>query len=246
MWCSNCRQDVPALGSALEAGLFCARCQVALGGELPTVENASASAGEVQSGLGPIPGGEWDDIDDMLSRADWLLNRTADSAHAPPRFSQLDTAQPLVGWHLRPTRPLRVYRPPSRTAIVSWFSLGMALTGFVCGCVLLCWSLFGDRPDLWNIGETVTLASQVGLLIGLVLQLDRIGQDRRQTAERLTRLDQRVDSLHAVAAPGNPGPPAPNFVAHVNRAAAAEEDLLADLQSQLDQLASKLRDRRTA
>ena len=243
MWCANCRQDVPALGSALEAGLFCARCQVELGGEPSTVVNTPAGTGEAQPNSGPIPEIEWDDIDEMLSRTEWLLNRTTDSTRESPRFSQLDTAQPLAGWHLRPPGPLRAYRAPSRTSIVSWCSLGMALAGFVCGCVLLCWSLFGDRPDLWNIGETVTLASQIGLLIGLVLQLDRIGQDRRQTAERLTLLDQRVDSLHAAAMPGTPGPPAPNFAAL--RAASAEEAVLADLQSQLDQLASRLRDTRT-
>jgi uncharacterized coiled-coil protein SlyX len=216
-----------------------------------------ASLGQPQADLPPVdsggtdrkstPGDLWDDIDDMLSRADWLLNRAVDdSRHDLPRFSQLDPAQSLAGWHHQPPRPLRLYRPPSRASIFSWCSLTVALTGFVCGCVLLCWSLVGNRPELWNIGETITLASQVGLLIGLVLQLDRIGQDRRQTVDRLTRLDQQVESLHTTAMPGTPGPPPPNYTAHTNKSAAAEEAVLADLQSQLDRLATKLRDKRTA
>lgn len=268
MWCTNCRQDVPALGSALEEGLFCARCQVELTRDSASGnDDATAAAGSsggagasVGSTSGDIPpsfgpagsseqaplGASWDDIDEMLSRADMLLSRAVDlPGRDTQRFSQLDGAQSLAGWHVNPPRPLRLYRPPLRTSLVSWCSLALALTGFVCGGVLLCWSLFGDRPDLWNIGETITLASQVGLLIGLVLQLDRIGQDRRQTADRLMRLDQQVESLHTTAMPGSLGPPPPNFTAHA-KAATTEEAVLADLQSQLDRLATKLRDKRTA
>jgi hypothetical protein len=190
----------------------------------------------------------WESIDEMLSRADLLLGDAADlPRHVPPTFSQLDSAHTgLHGWHHRPPRPLRLYRPPSRSSIISWCSLGTGLAGFVCGSVLLGWSLLGGRPELWNIGETITLASQVGLLIGLVLQLDRIGQDRGQTAARLTRLDQQVETLHTTVMPGTPGPPAPNFATQGARPASEDEALLAELQSKLDRLASTLRDKRTA
>lgn len=284
MWCSSCRQDVPALGSALEAGLFCARCQSGLATEIREAEGtarpnhgtgthdfdltdgtssrsildqfANSPAGaesrspaeSLWHDLDSSLGSAWESIDEMLSRADLLLGKATElPRHHSTVFSQLDSAHPgPSGWHLQPPRPLRLYRPPSRSSIISWCSLGTALTGFVCGSVLLCWSLVGDRPELWNIGETITLASQVGLLIGLVLQLDRIGQDRRQTAARLTRLDQRVESLHTTVMPGTPGPPPPNFASQAARPVSADEALLAELQSQLDRLASNLRDKRTA
>ena len=278
MWCSSCRQDVPALASALEAGLFCARCQSELPRDCPEGEAvARATSGNdkhdfdlpagivdgskldefsarrprresVWSELDSSLDAAWESIDEMLSRADLLLGRAAEiPRHESPTFSQLDSAHTgPAGWHHQPPRPLRLYRPPSRSSIVSWCSLGTALTGFVCGSVLLCWSLLGGRPELWNIGETITLASQVGLLIGLVLQLDRIGQDRRQTAARLTRLDQQVESLHTTVMPGSPGPPPPNFATQAAKPVPADEALLAELQSQLDRLASTLRDKRTA
>jgi hypothetical protein len=278
MWCSNCRQDVPALGSALEAGLFCARCQSALAADrcvgsaagqhaeendhhqrdLP-VDTLGAARSDISApshtraesvwnDLDSSLNSAWDSIDEMLSRADLLLGKAAEiPRREAATFSQLDGPHlGPSGWHHQPPRPLRLYRPPSRASIVSWCSLGAALAGFVCGSVLLGWSLIGGRPELWNIGETITLASQVGLLIGLVLQLDRIGQDRRQTAARLTRLDQQVETLHTTVMPGTPGPPPPNFASPASRPVSADEALLADLQSQLDRLASTLRDKRTA
>ena len=266
------------MGSALEAGLFCARCQSGLTSEFPAEDavaqptngidqhdfnlphdssdrskrdksaNVPPRADSVWRELDSSLNSAWESIDEILSRADLLLGKAAEiPRQEPPIFSQLDGAHSgLSGWHHQPPRPLRLYRPPSRSSIVSWCSLGTALTGFVCGSVLLSWSLLGGRPELWNIGETITLASQVGLLIGLVLQLDRIGQDRRQTAARLTRLDQQVESLHTTVMPGSLGPPPPNFVTQAAKPASADEALLAELQSQLDRLASTLRDKRTA
>jgi len=278
MWCSSCRQDMPALASALEAGLFCARCQAGLKSEFPAGDAVARPANGIDKHDFDLPDGisdrskpdesaarpgraesrwndldssldsAWESIDEMLSRADLLLGNAAEiPRHESPTFSQLDSAHSgPSGWHHQPPRPLRLYRPPSRSSIVSWCSLGTALTGFVCGSVLLSWSLLGGRPELWNIGETITLASQVGLLIGLVLQLDRIGQDRGQTAARLTRLDQQVESLHTTVMPGTPGPPPPNFATQAAKPVSADEALLAELQSQLDRLASTLRDKRTA
>ena len=67
---------------------------------------------------------------------------------------------------------------------------------FVCGAVLLGWSFFGGRSELWNLGMPITLAGQFGLLFGLVLQADTLWQDNRRTADKLDQVDERLHDLN--------------------------------------------------
>ena len=54
------------------------------------------------------------------------------------------------------------------------------------------WSLWMGRQDLWVFAAPTALAGQVLLLIGLVLQLHRLGRNSRHAAGKLDRLDQEI------------------------------------------------------
>jgi hypothetical protein len=78
-------------------------------------------------------------------------------------------------------------------------ALSLGLMAFVCGGVLLGWSVFSGRNDLWNIGLPIALAGQFGLLLGLLLQLDFLGEGSRQSNDRLEEVDQRLDRIQQTA-----------------------------------------------
>lgn len=245
MWCPRCRQDVPAIATAHEQTLACVRCRQPLA--RLSDANIESAAGKQESSakanadeLDLLSSDQQAEIDDLLSRAEWLLGI---DAAAPSRSRSAHYVAEIHGpVGAVPGHHFGVHhKPPTarRAPWVSWASwgaLGVALTGFCCGGILLGWSLIANRQELWNIGETVTLASQVGLLIGLILQLERISGERRQTASRLTLLDQRVESLRSGTWTGLFG----------DEKSDATETMLADLKTQLDTLATRLGQRRSA
>lgn len=139
--------------------------------------------------------------------------------------------------------PLAVSRvsPRRRASIVVWSLLGFGIMAFVCGAILLAWSLIGDRTELWTLGMPICLAGQLGLLLGLVFQLSRLWDDNRQTANQLASVDQRLDDLKQTATLLTTGhaSPAQSFYAHM-AGGASPQILLADLKSQLDLLAVQM------
>jgi hypothetical protein len=244
---------VPAIAAAFEQTLCCARCRYPLSvvnqTEIPTDGVGEQIDRPPDAGLDDVEGlspEQQAELDAILARAEWLLGlegapadhwkgaRTRGGFHAPhPR---------LQGHHLSLRNRTSMPHRASRITIASWCALAVALTGFVCGGILLAWSLLSNRPELWNVGETVTLASQVGLLVGLILQLERLGHDRHQTVNRLTILDERVESLRNSTALWSTNR---NLRADgPNRA--PTDSLLADLKSQIDQLANQLGEKRSA
>lgn len=103
-----------------------------------------------------------------------------------------------------------------RKPLAGWLLLSVGLASFFCGAALLTWSLMGNRPDLWTMGVPITLAGQVGLLLGVVLALDRLGQQNRRTNDYLGRLDERLDELRAAAWLNAPASPSPHQSAHAD------------------------------
>jgi hypothetical protein len=122
---------------------------------------------------------------------------------------------------------------------VTWTALSLGLAAFACGGVLLGWSIVGQRQELWTIGMPIALVGLVGLLAGLILQLERLWHENRDTAAKLDRVDRQLRELSV-------GPPAGDEGQFQNifRAHPAEEmgpmRLLADLKKQLDALSRKL------
>ena len=121
--------------------------------------------------------------------------------------------------------------------------LSLGIMAIVCGGVLLGWSVFSQREDLWTIGLPVALAGQVALLLGLVLQLDRLWHDSRRATAKLDRFDEQLHDLKTAttmlgtshASPGGA------FYSHF-AGGASPQLLLADLKSQLDLLAVRIND----
>lgn len=217
MWCPQCRQDVPGIASGPTAKLCCVRCRT------PVERNkvASGIAGDL-GGTKSTADGLPNEVDiaahmEALERlSSWDFGEELSSDGWPPaaaedseaevsaqRLGLLDAAHAeLRGWHRSGAHPapsgmglLRVGRKP----LAGWLLLSCGLASFFCGATLLTWSLFTNRPDLWTLGVPITLAGQVGLLLGVVLALDRLGHQNRQTVDRLGRLDERLSEIRAAA-----------------------------------------------
>ena len=125
----------------------------------------------------------------------------------------------MVGWRSTgPTRrrPLSAAAAPSETnrrwGGVAWFVVSVGLTALACGAALLLWSMIATRPELWTLGLPIAVAGQITLLLGFVLQLERMGQGHRDAADKLAQVDQQLHHLqrsstllsttHSSAAPG--------------------------------------------
>ncbi len=161
----------------------------------------------------------------------------ADRSHAGP-----------PAWHAHPAskpagRP--VQRRPARRGwllgllLVTVLLLG--ITAVVGGGALAGWSLWMGRQDVWVFAAPTALAGQVLLLIGLVLQLHRLGRNSRLAAGKLEKLDQEIHDLRTTTTllGTTHGPSAAAFYAHLADGA-SPRILLSDLKSQLDILAMKL------
>jgi len=131
--------------------------------------------------------------------------------------------------------------------VVAWLSLSLGLMAFVCGAVLVGWSFFAGRGDLWNLGLPLALVGQAGLLIGVIFQMDFLWQSSRATADTLSELDDNLDELrHTTSMLGTThSSAAQSFYAHM-AGGASPEMMLADLKGQLDMLAVNLNRRRAA
>jgi hypothetical protein len=131
-------------------------------------------------------------------------------------------------------------------AVVAWTALWLGTTGSVCGLALMGWSMNTGRPQFWAVGDheymvpAIILAGQIVLILGLVLELDRIWRDSRRAAATLETVDEQLHDLKtATALLGNTHGPSGEFYAHW-AGGAGPEILLGDLKSQLDLLAVKL------
>jgi len=112
---------------------------------------------------------------------------------------------------------------------------------FVCGAILLGWSLGSGRQELWNLGLPISLGGQVALLAGLLLQLDRLWHHSRTACAKLDNVDERLHELkRTTALLGTTHTSAANaFYSHL-AGGASPQLLLTDLKSQLDLLALRL------
>ncbi len=126
-------------------------------------------------------------------------------------------------------------------SLLTWIFLSLGTMIFACGGSLLAWSVIGNRPDLWNVGLPVAAGGQVALLVGLILQLDRLWHDSRHATSKLDHVDEQLHDLKATTTMlhGDHASPSGAFYAHLANGAGPQL-LLTDLKNQLDQLATKL------
>lgn len=252
MWCKNCRQDVPAVAAGDRRAVRCARC----GGALRQPEPAAVTVHT--AGLDGAGEADFDTDDQEPSRLepdseldDWALDvelqrlQRLVAAATPAASSQSPTAPPAFPIPSQVSLAVSRLAPRRRASVLIWALLGVGIMAFVCGAILLAWSLIAGRAELWTLGMPVCLAGQLGLLLGLVFQLTRLWDDNRQTADQLASVDQRLDDLKQTAAmltTGN-GTPGQSFYAHM-AGGASPQMLVADLKGQLDLLAVQMASRR--
>jgi hypothetical protein len=125
-------------------------------------------------------------------------------------------------------------------AVLAWMALWLGTTGSVCGLALIGWSISTGQRDLWTVGTPIILAGQVFLILGLVLELDRIWRDNRWAGAKLETVDEQLHDLKkATTLLGTAHGPSGPFYAHW-AGGAGPEILLGDLKGQLDLLAEKL------
>ena len=121
----------------------------------------------------------------------------------------------------------------------------LGVSAFIAGGALLGSAYVLQRDDLWSLGMPITVAGQVCLLLGLVLQLERLRQGSRYAAEKLSEVDRRLSDLNqATRMLGvTHGSASQAFYAHMAEGASPHL-LMADLKGQLDLLAVRMSQRR--
>jgi hypothetical protein len=148
------------------------------------------------------------------------------------------------GWHHPQAAEARAARSRARRTeswlpMLTWSVLAVGLMASAFGGVLLAWAAAGGRQELWGIGMPVGLAGQIVLVIGLILQLDRLWHDNRDTAEKLDHVGERLFDLNRRATSLGTGSGSTAFYSHM-AGGASPQLLLADLKSQLDLLSARL------
>ena len=87
--------------------------------------------------------------------------------------------------------------PRSRT------TLTMVVTGagaLACGIGLLVCGWLLRRPELQSMGLPITLLGQGAVLIGMLVQLDRVWRDNRRTDDKLSTFQRQLENLESLAA----------------------------------------------
>ena len=247
MRCSKCKKPVPAWASpGDEAGACCADCRGAAAERTPPTANPGAADSDFAATLSAIPL-DWDDweLDEDFLRVGRLSGPSAAPAESQPAFAPVAASAPSVD--RRSNHPVIVSRGSAGRQFISWTVLSLSLMIFVCGAVLVGWSFYAGRFDLWRLGAPLTLIGQTGWLIALVLQLDGLWQGHRDTSQALQTLDGRLHELRQATellSSARCGA-SQTFYAHMADGA-APHILLADLKGQLDLLATQLQQRRAA
>lgn len=175
------------------------------------------------------------------------------TASAPARssmdfYTRLDPGHRTPApWGGRASKPT-VQRRDAEATTVGWLStlisivLSTGLMAFAFGGVLLVWSFVTGRQDLWTFGMPIAMAGQIVLLMGFILQMDRLWHDNRNTAAKLEHVDERLDDLRSNAdrLGGGHRSPVPSNYGSPMAGSLDSQLMLADLKSQLDLLALKM------
>jgi len=181
------------------------------------------------------------------------LNARGSSRSGLPEANQQEVARiDLCGdspspWHLPLAEKAgrKSKRKPARSNVLltglTWAALSLGTMAFVCGGVLLGWSIVSGREELWSVGMPVILCGQVALLVGLILQLDRLWHDGRSARAKLDDVDEQLHELKTTTSLLGTGHNSPGgaFYSHL-AGGAGPQLLLTDLKSQLDLLALKI------
>ncbi len=163
-------------------------------------------------------------------------------AHVEPTSAEHASAlQPVIQTDLPPGNSKKGRRSRGVSSFTCWALLCVGVALFACGGSLVAYSLTGDREELWNLGTPLALSGQVIFLIGLILQLDIIWHQSRQTSRNLSSLDDRLAQLQEDRESTEQPEFLPASKARRDQAAKSHPQLLfKDLKGKLDTLTEKI------
>jgi hypothetical protein len=232
--------------------LCCPRCGKPICADPAATERAAPAA----EGLSRYDGWE---LDEQLAHIQRVLQngreacpdiRTNDNAaNASAGLRELARFDPPQAGppsrHVASHRSRKRRKTPSRRRSISggfiWLILSLGTMSLACGGTLLVSSLIVSRQELWNFGLPMAVAGQIALLLGLVLQIDRLWHDSRRAACKLDDVDEQIHELKTstLLLGASQGPASVTFYSHL-AGGANPQLLLTDLKSQLDLLAMKI------
>jgi hypothetical protein len=184
--------------------------------------------------------GDWQGIERMLDELEAHVPKRM--AGAPSLVRPAGIASPVAQ---PPVQRMGQHKP--RSSWPAWCALSLGLTALACGAVLLGWSFWTGRADLTTFGLPLTLAGQVVLTIGVLLQLEHLAHGYRSTLAALAQVDSGCQELRRATAliAASHSAPAQSFYAHLAQGAAPDL-LLADLKAQLDLLSMRFAEQQRA
>lgn len=262
MWCAQCQLDAPALAVPEEPGVIrCAFCRSELTGraEMPPENRVAAIA---ETTLDEVPLAAREPVVDSPPTLSFIPPPPIDEWQADAelraverlvtvlRHSRGDERGQSAAWSMPSaavtapspaTNPTAAEPANESASLAAWACLTLGLMAFACGGVLVLWSLAANRNDLWSVGLPLALAGQVGLVLGLLLQLDGLSASSRRTEQTLTDLDSQLGELRSVTSliSTSHSGPSHSFYAHLTDGA-SPQILLSDLKGQLDLLAQQM------
>jgi hypothetical protein len=250
MWCRSCKQDVPGIASAEHGKLRCLRCQSPLA-DGPAEPTASASdVGVEPMRARTLPYDAWEAEEKLRHIGRLLRSGSAKpkvERHAPNRFRTDGPHGQPRAWHA-PTAAKREKAQPHEEigteaggTFLVWTAVSLGVMALVCGGILMIWSVLGVRPELWNVGLPIAVLGQIALVLGLILQLDRLWHHHRRTAAKLDNVDGQLHRLRTRAARLQTTPAGvPTGFHSLRDEEASPQVLLTDLKSQLERLTVRL------
>lgn len=195
MWCRVCQQDVPAVAAkGNAASVCCARCgEVFRGTDSKSASKSSSAALRVVNSSAPPAWKPHDwQLEEELREAQRLVRLvTSQSASTKAVSTQPGerTNTPKAEGASRSSGQ-GPQRPHQGGGTFGWVLSGLGLSGLVCGCTLLVWSLASGRDELWTIGLPTALISQVVLICGILLRRDDSTSNSESTSSPATTLVQ--------------------------------------------------------
>ncbi len=250
MWCSHCRQDVPGISSA-KGRISCARCasqlpaedqpDTAIGADLTDAVDATNRT-DPAAPIGLYPSFEDWQTDQAFHHlqarvGNWKRSGAADvtGSRAADRARRGDRAHAEI----RTPHPLQP--KSSRLSLLAWPLVLLGVIAVSGGALLVGCSLVENRLDLWNRGLPILVVGQAVLLMGLIVQLERVGQNGRNAVRKLEQVDGQLQDLERAATRLNVthGSASQAFYAHMADQTNPEM-LLADLKGQLDLLTTTM------
>jgi hypothetical protein len=258
MWCSNCQQDVPAIGGSGTTKLACSRCHAtvrpphAVGISEAGIALDDAVALELVDSQPPLMADDWQlrrrtrELGRKLRHDTTGTQRRVDTQQNSPQnlFAELaeKTASPIIDLdsYAKPTHSTKL--PHSGFGqFVAWLVTLIGFIALASGLGMIGWSIAHGGSEFWDHALALTLAGQGLLIFGLVLVVTRLWRNSRYASGQLqevhTELGQLQRTAEALTAMRSGGSPA--FYAELVRGASPQM-LLTNLKGQLDQLATRL------